>query len=220
MPPTGNRYFQPHTEWNGIFTTRLVFLNPSDNTRRVVPHLRNRDGSEIGLSTFFVVNPLAVASYTVESLFPVSDKGPGAGRIDLETPDGPLLIVALAVDSRTGAAAASAVGVGGAGLWSMPFYVESPGYWTGLAIANVGDKSSDVQITALDRSGTQLGQWTERLDPQQSQTQLVAQWIRGLPVGTTGQITIKASSATALLAYFGTDDGLALAAIPFTLIEP
>ncbi len=218
--PTGNRYFQPHTEWNGIFTTRLLFLNPSGNARRVTPHLRNRDGSEIGLSTFFVVNPLAVASYAVESLFPVGDRGPGAGWIDLETPDGPLLIVALAVDSRTGAAAASAVGTGGAGLWSMPFYVESLGYWTGLAIANVGDKPSDIQITALDRSGTKLGQWIETLKPQQSQTQLVAQWIRGLPAGTTGQITIRTSGTAALLAYFGTDDGLALAAIPFTLITP
>jgi hypothetical protein len=41
-----------------------------------------------------------------------------------------------------------------------------------------------------------------------------------LPLGTTGQITITTSGPVALLAYFGTDDGAALAAIPFTPITP
>ena len=218
--PAATRYFQPHTEWNGIFTTRLLFMNPSNAARQVKPHLRSREGSEIGTAPGFSLAPFETASFTVETLFQIGAGTRGAGWIDIETPSGPVMIVVLAVDLRTGAAAASKVDSGGAGSWSMPFYVESLGYWTGLAIANVGDSRSLFVITALDRSGNQLGQWSGKLDSLQSSTQLVVQWIQGLPLGTTGQITITTSGPAALLAYFGTDDGAALAAIPFTLITP
>ncbi len=215
--PASTRYFQPHTEWNGVYTTRLVFLNPSDSIRRVNPHLRRHDGSEIGVPSFFIMNPRTVASYVVEDLFQTGTAA-GSGWVDLEAPDGPVVAVALAVDRRTGAAAASAIDAGGSGTFSMPFYVESTGYWTGLAIANVGSMQSDILITAFDRSGQQIGQWSQKLNPQEQETKLVYQWMQGLAPGTTGQITITTSGSVALLAYFGTSDGAALAAIPFASI--
>ncbi len=71
-------------------------------------------------------------------------------------------------------------------------------------------------ITAYDPSGAVLGTATTELEPHASATQLVAEWIRGLAAEATGQIVITASAPVALLAYFGTDDGASLAAIPFT----
>ncbi len=214
--PSATRYFQPHTEWNGTFTTRLVLLNPSSSVRVVRPHLRTRIGAEVGIGSTVEIKPWSVFTSTVESLFGGAGSQAGAGWIDIDSPDGPILVEALAVDLRTGASASSAVEGGVAGTFSMPFYVESLGYWTGLAIVSAGNLETNLTIQALDRGGKVLGSWAEKLGPLQSSTKLVSQWIQGLPLGTTGQIVITSSAPAALLAYFGTDDGAALAAIPFT----
>jgi len=218
--PGANSYFLPHAEWNGIYTTHLVFVNPSDSTRRVQVRLYRRDGSKVLPEPTLTLDPYSSFDSDLESLFSGAGGETGAGWIASDAPDGPVVVVALAIDPRTGAAAASAVGSSASGLWSLPFYVESAGYWTGLAIANVSDTISNIEITAMDRNGNELGHLLSQLEPGQSDTKLVFQWLKGLTAGTTGQITIATSERAAVLAYFGTDDGRALAAIPLTLVIP
>ncbi len=78
----------------------------------------------------------SAASETAETLFGVDPSAPAAsGWIEAETGSG-LLISALAADRRSGAAAASAFQAAAAGSWSMPYFVENAGYYTGLALAN------------------------------------------------------------------------------------
>lgn len=102
----------------------------------------------------------------------------------------------------------------------MPFYVESAGYWTGLAIANPADLPAQITLTAYERGGHQLASADVTLAARQSRTQLVYQWLAGLPAGTTGQITVTSSALVQLVAYFGTDDNASLAAIPLQAIAP
>ncbi len=102
----------------------------------------------------------------------------------------------------------------------MPFYVESAGYWTGLAIANPGDSPAQITITAYERGGNQLVSANLTLEARQSRTQLVYQWLAGLPAGTTGQIVVSSSTPVQLVAYFGTDDSASLATIPLPTIAP
>lgn len=214
--PQSTRYVLPHTEWNGIFSTRVLAINPSSERRRLSAELRKSDASLVTASpAAFFVEPYSTFSLTVEDAFGIAaGTSGGAGWMSLDAPDGPLIVTALTVDPGTGAAAASSVDAAVQGLWSMPYYVESTGYWTGLAIANPANLATQLTITAYDRSGMQLATTTVTLEAQRSRTQLVYQWIPGLPMGTTGQIVITSNGLMELLAYFGTDDGRSLAAIP------
>jgi len=143
----------------------------------------------------------------------------GAGWLELDAPEGPLVVTALAADSKGGAAAASAVEASAAGVWSMPFFVQNEGYWTGLAIANPEDRPLQVAITAYDKSGNKLASANVTLEARQSKTQLVSQWLPSLASNVSGQIVITATGPVSLLAYFGTADGASMAAIPFQQIR-
>jgi hypothetical protein len=176
--------------------------------------LHNTDGSEAAPNTLLIVNANASAFH----LLPITPGVPrGAGWLEAENPGGGLLIYALAVDPATGAAAVSPLQLASGETASMPFYVENSGYYTGLALANPGTVAATVSITAVAPSGEVLSTRSVTLEPAHSLTQLVAQWLPALPAESTGQIRITTSGAPiALLAYFGTDDGASLAAIPFT----
>jgi dienelactone hydrolase len=214
---SGTRFVQPHVELNGVFTTRVLMANTSAAPATATFRLRDRAGHVIGTDVPRTLAPGASLDETAESLFSISSASPpSAGWIEAETPSGGLQISALATDRNSGAAAASAFQTAAAGTWSMPFFVENSGYYTGLALANPGDAATPVTITAYDPSGKVLGSVSTTLDPHASATQLVAQWIPALPAEATGQIVITADAPVALLAYFGTDDGASLAAIPFT----
>jgi cephalosporin-C deacetylase-like acetyl esterase len=210
------RLIQPHVEWNGIFTTRLFLLNASGENRAVQFQLHSTAGPPVAPGVVQLMQKDATATFTIESLFGAALGGQrGAGWLELDTGGG-VLVFALAVNPATGAAAASQLQPAEGLSWSMPFYVENVGYFTGLALANAGPSPANVTITAYDPAGSILGQTRPVLAPLQSATQLVSQWLLGLQSETTGQIVIEASAPLSLLAYFGTDDGAALAAIPFT----
>ncbi len=215
--PAGARYVQPHVELNGLFTTRVLLVNTSASPLTATLRLRNRAGQRLAPDVARTVPGSSAAGETAETLFGIDPSAPAdSGWIEAETRGGGLLISALAADRHGGAAAASAFQAAAAGSWSMPYFVENAGYYTGLAIANPGDATASVTITAYDPSGGVLGRESVDLAPQASSTRLVAQWLPGLPPEATGQIVITASAPVALLAYFGTDDGASLAAIPFT----
>jgi hypothetical protein len=217
--PAASKLVQPHTEWNGIFSTRLTLTNTSDQNRTVTFQLHAPSGPPAAPNVVQLMQKNSVATFAVESLFGIqSDTARGAGWIEIDT-GGQVLVNALAVDARTGAAAASPVQAAGGGIWSMPFFVENAGYFTGLALANPGDTPVTVDITAYDPAGRVLGQVSALLGAKQNRAQLVSQWIAGLPADSTGQIVITAGGEISLLAYFGTDDGASLAAIPFTPVR-
>jgi len=160
-------------------------------------------------------------SRTVESIFGIAASTPaGAGWVEVEGSAGPLLVTALAVDPLSGAAAASALLTAGAGTWSMPFFVENAGYWTGLAILNPTDTPVTMEFAAYDPTGALIATVPLTLEARQGRTQLVSQWIPSLPAESTGQIVISSPGNVSLLAYFGTDDGASLAAIPFSRVLP
>jgi cephalosporin-C deacetylase-like acetyl esterase len=212
-------YVQPHVEWNGIFTTRLVVVNSSSSRRSAVLKLRERDGREAFPQQTIAVPANSVVMQTLESVFGVPTGPGGSGWLEAATEEG-LEIVALASDGSRGAAAASPLQSAGPGVWSMPFFVENSGYYTGLAVANPGAGPVAVTMTAYDAAGKKLTSVTVSPGARQSVTQLVSQWMPGLEPEATGQLVIEASAPIALLAYFGTDDGASLAAIPFTPISP
>lgn len=218
--PAATRYVQPHTEWYGTYTTWLLATNPSNQPRRLRPELRWPDGSPVpGSSVTHTLGPLMSIYLTVEAAVGMAPgSSAGAGWLNLDAPDGPLILIALAMDPKRGAVAASPIDPPGSGPWSMPFYVESAGYWTGLAIANPGDSPAQITITAYERGGSQLASANAKLEARQSRTQLVYQWLAGLPPGTTGHLVVMASTPVQLVAYFGTDDNASLAAIPLQAI--
>jgi hypothetical protein len=76
-----------------------------------------------------------------------------------------------------------------------------------------------VDVLAYSPSGTLISAVPLVLESRHGKTQLVSQWIPSLPAESTGQIVIQASGPVSLLAYFGTDDGVALAAVPFSQIR-
>ncbi len=220
--PPAARLIQPHVEWNGTFTTRLLMLNTSAAALTATFKLYRRDGSSPAADATRTIPAGSVLNERVESLFGIAANAPaGAGWFEVQTGGPGILVTALAVDPKAGAAAASAPGIGAAGNWSMPFFVQNSGYWTGLALANPGDTPAIVTITAYDPSGTVLGSVTPPiLGAKQSVTQLVSQWMPGLAGDATGQIIISTTAPVSLLAYFGTGDSASLAAIPFTPIAP
>ncbi len=220
-PSSGASLIQPHVEWNRIFTTRLLVLNTSTSAQLVTFKLHVPDNSAAASTVTRSVAGGSILSDSVESIFSLSanDYNPD-GWLEVQAAGGGVLVTALAVDPKGGAAAASPLGSGGAGTWSMPYFVNGFGYWTGLALANAGPTKADFQITAYDSNGTVLGQYSGSLEPQNCQTKLIYQWMSSLPADATGQIIITTSAPIAFLAYFGTGDGASLAAIPFTPIAP
>jgi len=222
--PTATKFIQPHVEWNGIYTTRLLMLNTSSAqapTPAVQLRLHTTSGTLVAPETPKAMNPYEAANMTVESLLGISQTlERGAGWLEVEVPGSQVIIIALAVDPVGGAAAASALLPVGTSSWSLPFFVENPGYWTGLALANEGDTKSTVSLTAYGRDGSVLGRANVDLDPQQSRAALVFQWISGLANEATGYVVLTATGPISPLAYFGTTDGNSLAAIPFTPISP
>lgn len=220
--PTATKFIQPHLEWNGIFTTRLLMLNTSSTaTPDVQLKLHTPSGTLAAPGVGQAMQKNGTTSVTIESLFGFSAVlDHGAGWLEVEVPNSQVVIVALAVDPNSGAAAASALLQGGTSSWSLPFFVENSGYWTGLALANGGGSTSIVSLTAYGRDGSILGRANADLNPQQSRTLLVHEWIKELAKEATGYILITSTAPIAPLAYFGTTDGASLAAIPFTPISP
>ncbi len=219
--PSGTHFMQPHVEWNGTFRTQLVMLNTSSSSKDVRLSLYTPSGTQAALNSVTFLSPHAAANLTIEDMFGSSlSPGAGAGFLDVQVPGSEVMIVALAVDPNSGAAAASTLLSSATSSWSLPYYVEGSGYWTGLALANGGSATCSVTITAYDRTGTALGSYSGDLEPQQSRTALVYQWIPALAMDTTGYILITSTGPVAPLAYFGTSDGASLAAIPFTPGSP
>jgi hypothetical protein len=101
----------------------------------------------------------------------------------------------------------------------MPFFVENAGYWTGLAILNPADSAAGLELSAYDPAGALIGRVPLTLGARQGQTRLVSQWLSSLPAEKTGHLVISSEGSISLLAYFGTDDGASLAAIPFTVAQ-
>jgi len=218
--PTATKYIQPHVEWNGIFSTRLLILNTSaTTTASVLLKLHNPSGTLATPGILQIMQANGYASQTIESMFPLGQDR-GAGWLEVEVPGAQVVVVALAVDPSLGAAAASALLPVGVSSWSLPFFVENSAYWTGLALANPGDAACGFTLTAYDRNGAILGTFGGSLDPGQNRTALVYQWIKELANDSTGYLLITSTAPVAPLAYFGTADGASLAAIPFTPISP
>jgi hypothetical protein len=215
---SSNRYIQPHVEWNGIFQTRFIFLNPSAQDCSVMLQLRSDDGMSVGPAVPLDINRFWTQTVTVEQLFGIQTPR-GAGWVEANVSGGPVLIAALAIDPNTGAAAGSFLESSQPALWSMPYFVENSGYFTGLALANPGDSTASAVLTAYDSAGAVLGRANLTLSARQAQTQLISQWISGLGPTSSGHITISSSPAVIPLAYFGTTDGASLAAIPLQPVD-
>ena len=215
--PAVTKIVQPHLEWNGLFTTRLLVLNTSSSPAVAKMRIRTAAGADFTQEIQLPVAGNAIESKTIESLFGIPPSAnAGAGWLDVEDAGKQLLVFALAVDTRSGAAATSPLLPAASGTWWLPFFVENSGYYTGLALANPGDVKCNITITAYDRNAVVLGKSGASLDPHQSRTALVYQWIAGLPADDTGYLLIEASSAIGMLSYFGTSEGASLAAIPFS----
>ncbi len=223
--PTATHFVQPHCEFNGTYKTLLVLANTNSdpNTKKQVIFKRHKTtGEVIGNPITLTLEKSQTASLTVETLFQIKSGEPtSAGWVEADVAGGQVIMHAIAVDSSHGAAGSSAIGAGETGSLSMPFYVENDGYWTGLAIANPGSARVTVDITAYSDKGDVLGKANGIiLEPYNSKTQTVHQWLPDMVLPSTGQIMITASGTVNLLAYFGTNDGGALAAIPFTPVVP
>jgi hypothetical protein len=223
--PRTTRLIQPHVEWNGTFATLLLMLNTSTtDTLQVRLRLHASSGPPVGPAWVQFINKSSVVSHTIEYMFGSGPsgfgQGQGAGWLEAEVPNGQIVLVALAVDLNSGAAAASPLLPVGTSAWSLPFFVENSAYWTGLALANPGDAACGFTLAAYDRNGAVLGIFAGSLDPGQNRTALVYQWIKELANDSTGYILITSTAPVAPLAYFGTADGASLAAIPFTPISP
>jgi cephalosporin-C deacetylase-like acetyl esterase len=220
--PAGAHLVLPHIEWNGIYTTWLLVTNPSGQSRRLNPEAQSPDGLPVQASPVTqYLGPLMSIYLTVEAAAGI---GPGqaasAGWLNLDSPDGPLIVTALAMEPKRGSLAATAVDAPAGVAWSMPFYVESAGYWTGLAIANPNESAAQVTITAFGKTGNRLATADLTLEARFSRTQLIYQWLTALPAGSTGHIAIVSSAPVQMVAYFGTDDGASIAAIPLQIISP
>jgi hypothetical protein len=118
------------------------------------------------------------------------------------------------VDPASGAAAGSVLDVAGSGPWSLPYFVEVPGYFTGLAAANPGNTAVNLTLVAYGEDGAELARTSIRLGSGQSRTALVSQWFTAALSKSRGHIVLTADGPLSLLSYFGTDDGASLAAIP------
>jgi hypothetical protein len=192
--PSGTKAFQPHLEWNGLFRTRILLLNPAPRPLAVTLRLRTTAGMQAAPDYRLTMPACSTAEHAIETIFSFPDSSPGAGWLELEGDGGAPVSTALAFDPGSGAAAATTMFPAGEGNWSMPFFIEDD---------PDGGVISTLPLVLEDRHGRTL---------------LVSQWIPSLPAESTGHITIQASGPVSLLAYFGTDDGVALAAVPFSLL--
>jgi len=220
---TSGRFIQPHAEYNGTFKTRFIIMNTSTTAgKRTVKFKRHKQtGETIGNEVSIYLENGQTASLALETIFNVpSSEAAGSGWVEGNVEGGGLLIYALAYDPSKYAVAVSSLGSGDSGTLSMPYFVEKAGYWTGLAIANPGGSEASATIVAYGQKGEVLGQGTITVPAGQSKTQVVHQWISGMPEEATGQIIITTSTPLNLLAYFGGTDGGSIAAIPFTPIVP
>jgi hypothetical protein len=218
-PPSG-KCIQPHVEWNGAFKTLLLLVNPSAERRHVVLRLRSTSGASAAPDATLSIPGFGVAARTVEAIFGIATSAPaGAGWVEVEGNGETVLATALAENARSGAAAASALLSAVGGSWLMPFFVENAGYWTGLAILNPSDTAASLELSAYDPAGALIAGVPLTLGGRQGQTRLVSQWIPSLPTEKTGYIVISSAGKISLLAYFGTDDGASVAAIPFSEIR-
>jgi hypothetical protein len=216
-----SRLLQPHAEWNGIFNSRLLMINTSANPVSVTLRLFQRDGTAVGTGIQRSIAGNGTLSETVEAIFAIARGTPaGSGWITLETPGGEVNCSVLVVDALGGAAAASPMVPVGGSSWSLPFYVENVGYYTGLALLNPNDTALSMTLTAYKGDGTVQARMQSTLGPRESRVQLVSQWLTQLPAESTGHIVITGTGALSLLSYFGTDDGAALAAIPLVTNSP
>ena len=216
--PAGTRSFQPHLEWNGLFKTTILLLNPSADPLAVTLRLRTSAGAQAAPDYRLTMPGFSTVSGAIEEIFAIPDSSPGAGWLEIEGDGSAPVATALALDPASGAAAATTMLPAGAGNWSMPFFIEDAQYYTGLAILNPGDAPVSIELSAYDPSGGLISTLPMVLENRHGKTLLVSQWIPTLPAESTGQITIKASGPVSPLAYFGTDDGAALAAVPFSLL--
>ncbi len=215
--PAATHFVQPHAEWNGVYKTRFLIANTGSGLRNIRFRRYSTAGAALGRDITVTIDKGQTGSLVLETLFGVlSSETPGAGWVDVDVPGGEVILQAVANDARMYATAASAVGSGLSGTLSMPFFVANAGYWTGLAIANVGGTPSQVTVTAYSETGEKIGQGSTNMAVNQSSTQLVHQWMPDLPREATGQILISSNGSLAVLAYFGTIDGAALAAIPLS----
>lgn len=219
--PAATHYVQPYAEWYGAHSTLLFVTNPSDKPRRLNAVARMLDGS--AAQTLPVTHLLgsleSICLQAEDAVGMVPGNGAGVGWLDMDAPDGPLMVVSLTRNSDAGAVAASTIDMVDSGTWSLPFYSEVPGYWTGLAIANPGEMPAQITLAAYDSAGQQLAVADTILEGKQSRVQLVYQWLEGLPIGTTGQIVITSNVPVQMFSYFGTDDKASLAAIPLQTIK-
>ncbi len=220
--PTATTFVQPHAEWNGTYRTVFVITNTSQTATRIIKFKRyTTTGTQLGNEVPVTIEPNITGSLMLETLFSVATKDtPGAGWVKAELDGGDILMHALAYDSRTGATAVSPIASGSGGSLSMPFFVANAGYWTGLALSNTGSSAATVNLSAYGETGELVGHADVTLGVNCSTTQLINQWLADLPRETTGQLVISTTSPLALLAYFGTNDGYSLAAIPFTPFTP
>ena len=216
--PTGTSSLQPHLEWNGLFQTQLLLLNPFPESRVVTLRLRTASGIQAAPDYRLTMPAFSTASQTIEAIFSFPDASPGAGWLELEGDRGAVLATALVFDPRSGAAAASALLPEGGGKWSLPYFIENAQYYTGLAILNPGDAPVGIELSAYDPSGELISSLPLVLENRHGRTLLVSQWMPSLPAEATGQIVIQAGGPVLPLAYFGTDDGVALAAVPLQLL--
>ncbi len=218
--PAGKTSYQPHLEWNGLFRTRLLLLNPSGSQLVVTLRLRTDAGTQAAPDYRLTMPGYSTTDRTIEDIFAFPDSSPGAGWLEAEADGGAVVATALAFDPRSGATAATTMLAAGAGNYSMPFFVEDAQYYTGLAMLNPGDASVSITMSAFDPTGALISRLPILLESGHAKTLLVSQWISSLPAESTGQITILANNPVSLLAYFGTGDGAALAALPFFLLPP
>jgi cephalosporin-C deacetylase-like acetyl esterase len=216
--PSGTKAFQPHLEWNGLFRTRILLLNPAPRPLAVTLRLRTTAGTQAAPDYRLTMPAFSAADHAIETIFSFPDSSPGAGWLELEGDGGAPVSTALAFDPGSGAAAATTMFPAGEGNWSMPFFIEDDQYYTGLAILNPGDAPISIELSAYDPDGGVISTLPLVLEDRHGRTLLVSQWIPSLPAESTGHITIQASGPVSLLAYFGTDDGVALAAVPFSLL--
>ncbi len=216
--PASAKSFQPHLEWAGLFKTTILLLNPSADPVAVTLRLRTSAGAQAARDYGLTMPAFSTVSRTIEDIFAIPASSPGAGWLEVEGDGSAVVATALAIDPVSGAAAATAMMPAGAGSWSMPFFIEDPQYYTGLAILNPGDTPVSIELSAYDPSGGLISTIPMVLENRHGKTLLVSQWIPTLPAESTGHIMIHASGPVSLLAYFGTDDGAALAAVPFSLL--
>jgi hypothetical protein len=137
--PQAGTLVQPHAEWNGAFTTRIVVLNTAASAGSVRFRLRNPSGAQAASEATVTVAANGSASATVESLFAIAPGAPaGSGWLEAEATGG-IIIEALASDPARGAVSGTPLHPGDSGSWSLPFFVEDSNYYTGLALANPND---------------------------------------------------------------------------------